>query len=183
MTEQRAKLPEKSEDWERLRERLTALGRNDVDWRNKRSAVYVFHPGEDVLKVAKEAYALYQSENALGPAAFPSLRKMEEEVIGIALSLLHGPQGGTGNMTSGGTESIMLATKSCRDASAAKGVDVRGANLVVPRTAHLAFDKAAHYLGLEIRRIAVTGDFLALRQRLQRSGPEFGSTCWSVEFP
>jgi sphinganine-1-phosphate aldolase len=161
MTEQRAKLPEKSEDWERLRERLTALGRDDVDWRNKRSAVYVFHPGEDVLKVAKEAYALYQSENALGPAAFPSLRKMEDEVIGIALGLLHGPQGGTGNMTSGGTESIMLATKSCRDASAAKGVDVHGANLVVPRTAHLAFDKAAHYLGLEIRRIGVTGDFLA----------------------
>lgn len=161
MAELRAQLPEKSEDWERLRKRLTALGGDDVDWRNKRSAVYVFHPGEDVLKVAKEAYALYQSENALGPAAFPSLRKMEEDVIGIALGLLHGPEDGTGNMTSGGTESIMLATKSCRDAAAAKGVDVQGANLVLPRTAHLAFDKAAHYLGLEIRRVEVTGEFLA----------------------
>lgn len=161
MAEPRAQLPEKSEDWDRLRERLTALGRDDVDWRNKRSAVYVFHPGEDVLKVAKEAYALYQSENALGPAAFPSLRKMEDEVIGIALGLLHGPEGATGNMTSGGTESILLATKSCRDAAAAKGASVHGANLVVPRTAHLAFDKAAHYLGLEIRRVEVTGEFLA----------------------
>jgi glutamate/tyrosine decarboxylase-like PLP-dependent enzyme len=86
---------------------------------------------------------------------------MEEDVIGIAQGLMHGPEGGTGNMTSGGTESIMLATKSCRDAAASKGVDVHGANLVVPRTAHLAFDKAAHYLGLEIRRVEVTSEFLA----------------------
>jgi sphinganine-1-phosphate aldolase len=161
MSESRTQLPEKGEDWESLRERLTALGSDDVDWRNKRTAVYVFHPGDDVLQVAKDAYALYQSENALGPAAFPSLRKMEEDVIGIAHGLMHGPEGGTGNMTSGGTESIMLATKSCRDAAAAKGVDVYGANLVVPRTAHLAFDKAAHYLGLEMRRVEVTSEFLA----------------------
>lgn len=161
MTQPRAELPEKAENWERLRERLTAFGRDDVDWRNKRAAVYVFHPGEDVMQVAKDAYGLYQSENALGPAAFPSLKKMEEEVIGIALGLMHGPEGGTGNMTSGGTESIMLATKTCRDAASAKGIDVHGANLVVPRTAHLAFDKAAHYLGLEIRRIDVTHDYFA----------------------
>lgn len=157
----RATLPEKGEEWGPLRERLEALGRDDVDWRNKKSAVYVFHPGEDVLNVAKEAYALYQSENALGPAAFPSLRRMEEDVIGMGLSLLHAPDGGTGNITSGGTESILLATKSCRDAAAAQGVDVGRANIVVPRTAHLAFDKAAHYLSLEIRRVAVTNDFLA----------------------
>jgi sphinganine-1-phosphate aldolase len=161
MAETRARLPQKGEAWESLEKRLTALGKNDVDWRNKRTAVYVFHPGDDVLQVAKDAYALYQSENALGPAAFPSLRQMEQEVIEIALGLLHGPDGGIGNITSGGTESIILATKSCRDSAAAKGVDVRGANVIVPRTAHLAFDKAAHYLGLEIRRIEVTSDFLA----------------------
>jgi len=161
MAESRAQLPERSEDWDHLRKRLTAFGSDDVGWRNKRTAVYVFHPGEDVINVAKEAYALYQSENALGPAAFPSLRRMEEEVIGIALGLMHGPEGGTGNMTSGGTESIMLAAKSCRDAAAAKGIEVHGANLVLPRTAHLAFDKAAHYLGLEIRRVDVTDEFLA----------------------
>jgi glutamate/tyrosine decarboxylase-like PLP-dependent enzyme len=161
MSETRARLPEKSEDWEHLRERLTDLGRDDVDWRSKKTAVYVFNPGEDVLQVAKEAYALYQSENALGPAAFPSLRRMEQQVVEIALGLLHGPDEGAGNITSGGTESIMLATKTCRDAAAAKGMDVHGANVVLPRTAHLAFDKAAHYLGLEIRRIPVGPDFLA----------------------
>lgn len=159
------RFPETGEAWETLRVRLEGLGANDVDWRNKKSAVYVFHPGEDVLQVAKQAYALYQSENALGPAAFPSLKRMEDEVISMALDLLHGPATGTGNMTSGGTESIMLAVKSSRDAAAARfeeaGLSLHGANLVVSRTAHLAFDKAAHYLGLEIRRIAVDRDFMA----------------------
>lgn len=114
-----------------------------------------------MLEVAKEAYALYQSENALGPAAFPSLKRMESDVIAMAIDLLHGPPDGTGNITSGGTESILLAVKSCRDHAASRGLDVRGANLVVPRTAHLAFDKAAHYLDLEIRRVDVDADFLA----------------------
>lgn len=154
-------MPKEGEAWPQLRERLIGLGANDVDWRNKKSAVYVFHPGEDVLEVAKEAYALYQSENALGPAAFPSLKRMETEVISLAIDLLNGPADGTGNMTSGGTESIILAVKSCRDEAAARGVEVYGANLVVPRTAHLAFDKAAHYLGLEIRRIEVDENYLA----------------------
>ena len=114
-----------------------------------------------MLEVAKEAYALYQSENALGPAAFPSLKRMETEVVAMALDLLNGPTSGTGNITSGGTESIILAVKSARDEAASRGIDVVGANLVVPRTAHLAFDKAAHYLGLEMRRVDVDADFLA----------------------
>ncbi len=161
MPDSRASLPAQGEDWDPLQERLKGLAKDDIDWRNQRTAVYVFHPGEDVLKVAKEAYALYQSENALGPAAFPSLKRMETDVIGMATRLMHGPEDATGNMTSGGTESIMLATKSCRDAAEAKGIDVRGAKLIVPRTAHLAFDKAAHYLGLEIVRVDVTRDYLA----------------------
>lgn len=161
----RKRLPERGEPWPALRERLEGLGADDVDWRNKKSAVYVFHPGEDVLDVAKQAYALYQSENALGPAAFPSLKRMEDEVLSMALDLLHAPAGATGNMTSGGTESIILAVKSARDASAERfaeaGLLLHGANLVVPRTAHLAFDKAAHYLGLEMRRVQVDRDFMA----------------------
>lgn len=167
----RKTFPEAGEAWPELRRRLEGLGRDDVDWRNKKSAVYVFHPGEDVLQVAKDAYALYQSENALGPAAFPSLQRMEQEVVCMALDLLHGPAGSTGNMTSGGTESILLAVKSARDASAERfserGLALHGANLVVPRTAHLAFDKAAHYLGLEIRRIDVDADFLADPQAMR----------------
>jgi sphinganine-1-phosphate aldolase len=169
VAEERPRIPERGEAWDSLRERLTALASHDVDWRSKRSAVYVFHPGDDVLEVAKQAYALYQSENALGPAAFPSLRRMEGDVVGMAIDLLHGPAGATGSMTSGGTESILLAVKSCRDAAAARGVDVRGATIVLPRTAHPAFDKAAHYLGLTTARVPVAADFKADPEAMRRA--------------
>jgi glutamate/tyrosine decarboxylase-like PLP-dependent enzyme len=157
----RPALPEKGTDWTTLREQLVAKGSRDVDWRHARAAVYVFHAGDDVLAVAKDAYAMYQSENALGPMAFPSLKEMEAEVVGMGLSLLHAPEGAAGSMTSGGTESILMAVKACRDEARSRGVDTNGAKLVLPRSAHPAFDKAAHYLGLEIVRVPVAADLRA----------------------
>ena len=154
-------LPEHGTDWETLREQMLALGEGDVDWRRGRTAVYVFNAGEDVLRVAQEAYALYQSENALGPAAFPSLRRMEDEVVGMGLSLLHGPEGACGNMTSGGSESIFLAVKGCREQARADGRDPARGEILLPRSAHPAFDKAAHVLGLRVRRIPVADDLRA----------------------
>ena len=102
----RVSLPARGRDWETIREEMQALGQDDADWRSGRTAVYVFHPGDDVIQVAKDAYALYQSENALGPAAFPSLRQMEADVISMGKGLLHGDEQSCGNMTSGGTDSI-----------------------------------------------------------------------------
>jgi glutamate/tyrosine decarboxylase-like PLP-dependent enzyme len=157
----RPELPRHGTAWPALREELVAKGSRDVDWRRARTAVYVFHAGDEVLNVAKEAYALYQSENALGPMAFPSLKEMEAEVVGMGLSLLHAPEGAAGSMTSGGTESILMAVKACRDEARSKGVDTNGADLVIPRSAHPAFDKAAHYLGLRIVRVPVAADLRA----------------------
>ena len=153
--------PEKGSDWESLRNELVELGKGDVDWRSAKTAVYVFNAGEDVLNVAKDAYALYQSENALGPAAFPSLKRMESEVISMGLSILGGPEGACGNMTSGGSESIFMAVKTCRDQARAEGRASADGEILLPRSAHPAFDKAAHYLGLSVRRIPVADDFRA----------------------
>jgi glutamate/tyrosine decarboxylase-like PLP-dependent enzyme len=157
----RTALPAKGTDWATLQTRMEEMGESDVDWRSGRAAVYVFHAGEDVLQVAKEAYALYQSENGLGPAAFPSLARMEGEVIDMGLDLLHAPPGACGNLTSGGTESILMAVKTCRDQAAANGVDPVGAEIIVPWSAHLAFDKAAGYFGLEIKRVPLGEDLRA----------------------
>ena len=90
----RKAIPESGQSWDALRAEMIEFGEGDVDWRGARTAVYVFNPGEDVMQVAKEAYALYQSENGLGPAAFPSLARMEREVIEMGLDLLHGPARG-----------------------------------------------------------------------------------------
>jgi len=140
---------------------MRALGEGDADWRSARTAVYVFNAGDDVTRVAREAYAMYQSENALGPLAFPSLERMENEIVQMGLGLLHGPADACGNLTSGGTESILLAVKTCRDQAAARGRDVAGARVVVPASAHLAFDKACHYLGLRIQRVPLASDWRA----------------------
>ena len=62
----RKALPRRGQDRSTLEKELTALGEGDARWRDLRTAVFVFHPGDDVPEVAKSAYAMYQSENGLG---------------------------------------------------------------------------------------------------------------------
>jgi glutamate/tyrosine decarboxylase-like PLP-dependent enzyme len=132
----------------------------DVRWRDGKTAVYVFNAGTEVERVQKEAYALFMSENGLGPAAFPSLKRMEEEVVGFGLNLLHGPDDATGVITSGGTDSITMAVKAARD-FARKTRGLTGPlNVVLPRSAHPAFDKACMVMEIEVRRTSLR-DFLA----------------------
>ena len=155
------RMPDTGTDWPALKQQMIERGAGDARWREGRTAVYVFNAGEDVARVQKEAYTLYMSENGLGPLAFPSLKQMEDEVVGMGLSLLHAPEGAKGTMTSGGTDSITMAVKTARDyAIAEKGL--RGqANLVLPYSAHPAFDKAAKLMQLEVRRIPLRTDLLA----------------------
>lgn len=134
---------------------------NDVDWRRGRLGLYVHYAGDDVLEVAKEGYVQFFSENALGPKAFPSLRKFEDEVVEWALDLLNAPAGATGVVTSGGTESLFLALATARDWARASRPGIQRAEIVIPYSAHPAFDKAAHYLDLAVRRIPLRNDFRA----------------------
>lgn len=147
-------LPETGESWESLQARMDDMSARDVKWRNGRAAVYVFNAGADIERVQKEAHARFSAENGLGPAAFPSLAQMEREVIGFGLGLLHGPDGAVGHMTSGGTDSILMAVKAARDHARAQGRMGR-LNLVLPRTAHPAFDKACAVMEIEVRRTDV----------------------------
>lgn len=154
-------MPEKGTDWDTLKADMLARGGKDAKWRDGKTAVYVFNAGPDVEKVQKEAYTLYMSENGLGPAAFPSLKRMEDEVIGMGLALLHGPEGSVGNITSGGTDSITMAMKTARD-YARNVKNITGpVNAVMPYSAHPAFDKAAKVMEIEIRRIPITSEYLA----------------------
>lgn len=146
-------MPEKGKNWAVLKTEMTERAQGDVKWRDGKTAVYVFNAGPDVAEVQKEAYTMFMSENGLGPLAFPSLKQMEDEVVGMGLSLLHAPEGGAGNITSGGTDSITMAVKTARDyARKEKGVTGR-CNIVAPFSAHPAFDKAAKMMEIEIRRV------------------------------
>lgn len=151
-------MPKEGKRWSEVKEVLLRRGEGDAKWREGRTAVYVFNAGPEIAEVQREAYTAYMSENGLGPLAFPSLAQMEREVIAMALSILNGPKGATGSMTSGGTDSITMAMKAARDhARAEKGV-TGGANVVLPQSAHPAFDKAAHLMDIEVRRVPLKQD-------------------------
>jgi sphinganine-1-phosphate aldolase len=146
-------LPHQGTDWVELKAQMEARSSQDVKWREGKTAVYVFNAGPDVAEVQREAYGMFMSENGLGPLAFPSLKRMEEEVVSMGLSLLRGPEGAAGNMTSGGTDSITMATKAARDYARAERGVTGPLNVVAPWSAHPAFDKAALLMDLEMRRV------------------------------
>lgn len=155
-------MPQAGTPWETLRAEMIDRGAGDAKWRDGKTAVYVFNAGEEVTRVQKEAYTLYMSENGLGPLAFPSLKQMEDEVIAMGLGLLHGDDAAVGNITSGGTDSITMAVKAARSHHRS-GRQASGAseNIVVPSSAHLAFDKAASLMDLEMRRVPVDSNLTA----------------------
>ncbi|MFC8124873.1 pyridoxal phosphate-dependent decarboxylase family protein [Streptomyces sp. NPDC057302] len=99
-----------------------------------------------VEQLATDAFGMYLQVNPLYSTAFPSLYAMEREVVGVATDLLHGGPGATGNWTSGGSESCLLALKSARDARP----DIAEPRVVLPVSAHAAWWKAAHYLGVAV---------------------------------
>ena len=152
------RMQEQGRPWEDIQQDMQARGASDAKWRDGRTAVYVFNAGEEIAAIQKEAYAAFMSENGLGPLAFPSLAQMEKDVVSMGLGLLHGPEGSTGAMTSGGTDSITMAIKTARDYARSNGRARERCNIVLPFSAHLAFDKAAHLMDIEVRRIPIKTD-------------------------
>jgi sphinganine-1-phosphate aldolase len=139
------------------------MRRADLDWRAGRVPLYVFGALPEVAEVGRDAFMTFFTENALGARrAFKSLARMEDEVVEMGLDLFRAPVGARGAMTSGGTESILLAVKACRDhARAQRGDSSFRGNLVLAETAHPAFDKASLLMDLAVRRIPVGPDLRA----------------------
>jgi sphinganine-1-phosphate aldolase len=146
-------IPTRASTPDEIATRLEGFRDADLDWRSGKVWAYMFDPGETAERVIKQAYAAYLSENGLDPTAFPSLVRLEKEVVGMAANHLGGDAEVVGNFTSGGTESIILAVKAARDwARARRGELARSAQrpkIILPVTAHAAFHKAAHYLDLD----------------------------------
>lgn len=127
---------------------LQAFKSRDMDWKAGKVWCYVYNPGEDPAEVVKEAYLSFLTENGLDPTVFPSMLKLETDVVRMLATLLRGDQNVVGHLTTGGTESIMLAVKTARDRARALHPEITQPEMVLPKTAHAAFHKAAHYLGV-----------------------------------
>ena len=138
---------------------LDELKQHDVQWRDGRVFTLVYYAGADVLAVAEEAYRRYASENALNTDAFPSLRTIQADVVAIVADWLQAGEG-AGFMTSGGTESILMAVKAARERGR-KEFGITEPNIVLPTSAHAAFEKGCYYFGVESRRTAVGADWRA----------------------
>ena len=137
---------------------LDEMRADDKDWRSGRVFGLVFHAGDDVEEVAREASTLFLSENGLNPLAFPSIGRMQQDVVDIAADLFHGGDEAAGFMTSGGTESILLAVEAARNRGRAER-NVTAPNMVIANSAHAAFHKASEYFGVAVRKIPVRADW------------------------
>lgn len=151
-------LPKSGTPREAVMQQLRSLHTEDAKWKDGKTFSLVYFAGDEVSQLLKDAYSEFIAENGLSPIAFPSLRQMECEVVSMAASLLSGDDDVQGTMTSGGTESIMMAIKSAREFGR-KVKGIKRPHVIVPASAHPAFDKAVHYFDVDYDHAPLMADF------------------------
>ena len=134
---------------------------NDVRWRDGRCFTLAYVAGDEALALAEEAYRRFSGENALNTSAFPSLRIMQQQVVDVVAGWTHGDDQTAGFMTSGGTESLVLTVRAARKRAEREGRNLAKMNMVIPASAHAAFEKGADYFDVESRRVPVGADWRA----------------------
>jgi len=105
-----------------------------------------------------DVFDLYSHANVLQRDMYPSATKFEGEIIAMTSDLLHGT--GVGVVTGGGSESLITAMYAYREYARMRR-SVTKPNVVMPRTAHVALDKGAHWLGVEMRHSPLTDGYVA----------------------
>jgi glutamate/tyrosine decarboxylase-like PLP-dependent enzyme len=143
------KFPKARGDSSKILSDLEARKSDDVNWAEGRVFAYVYDAGPEAMKLLKDAYSMYLTENGLDPTSFPSCLELEKDVIAAALDLHNAPKGAKGSFTSGGTESILLSVKTARDKARAERPDITAPEMVLPETAHPAFFKACAYFDVK----------------------------------
>lgn len=143
---------------EEILARLQILRDADAPTHGGHVLSYVYDSGLAALdELAAAAIRIVQPVNGLDPTTFTSVATMEREVLGFARDTLHGDEDVVGTVTSGGTESCLLAVKTARDNWRTAHPDGGTPRLLAPSTTHAAFQKAAHYFGLELDLVPVDG--------------------------
>ena len=131
--------------------------REDASWENGKVSGSMYCGSHEHYEFLNEAFGYYGHMNALQRDVCPSSTRFEGEIIAMGLDLMHaGTVTGTtpvGLVTSGGSGSILHAMLSYREDGARRGID--RPNVVKPETAHPAFDKACHLLGIELRIVPI----------------------------
>jgi sphinganine-1-phosphate aldolase len=172
---ERRPFPRGGVKWDALRDEMRERTARDFDFRGGKTSIFFFYADQETYEIGKNAFFEYFSQNALGSTrAYPGLATMERDILDYGLDLLSAPQSGKGVFTTGGTESIFLGIKAAREFHRSKNVSAPGKklNIVMPVSAHPAFDKAAIVMDIDIRRAPLLGDrradVRAMRQLVDR---------------
>lgn len=143
-----ALLPEGVEK-EKVLEELSGFTEKDVNWQTGKVLTGLYDPGKNAHELAVEAYSRFLPLNALYVNMYPSIGNLEKEVVSSIAELLRADDEVVGNMTSGGTESILMAIKTARDWARVNRPEIKEPEMVLPVSAHPAFLKAAHYFNVK----------------------------------
>lgn len=125
----------------------------DVAWKKGAVSGCVYGADDELEQMTSQIYTKFAWSNPLHPDVFADIRKMEAEVVRWTCRLFNGDEESCGAMSSGGTESILLACRAYRQLAYERGI--RKPEMVVPVTAHAAFDKAAEYFCMKIHHVPV----------------------------
>ena len=146
-----------------LHEMSELRDREQARWRDGFVSGAVYHGDDDHVDFLNQVYALTSQTNPLHADVWPSIAKYEAEIVAMTAAMLGAEQTSDaicGVVSSGGTESILLAMKTYRDrARIERGITQP--EMIVPVTAHAAFDKAAQYFNIKPVRVPVDGDYRA----------------------
>ena len=156
------KIPAEGRDRaEILREMEEIRAREESAWKDGFVSGGVYHGDEEHIEFLNQVYALNSQSNPLHADVWPSATKFEAEIVAMTADMLNGAdQQACGTVSSGGTESIMLAMKTYRDwARDKKGITKP--EMIAPITAHAAFDKASQYFNIKTVHIPVDSNFRA----------------------
>jgi len=146
---------------------LGRFGADDPDYRHGRTWSLVYYLDESLARFLAQAYETCSSANGLNPMAFRSLKRLETDVVAATARLLNGPPETCGVMTSGGTESCLLAVKTYRDLARSRR-RVRRPEMILPVTAHVAWFKASEYFDVAVRLHPLDDAFRVDVNRLER---------------
>lgn len=155
----------KKEIFKQLKEKQ----KQDFDWRTGRIFCSVYPAGEEIEEIAKEAYTMFLTENPVDPTLFPSLRDMETEVIGMCSEILRGGQQAVGTLTTGGTESILLAVKTAKNKAKSENPNQTRFEMIMPYSIHSAFFKACDYFEVTPVIVPLTSDNKADSEAIEKS--------------
>lgn len=149
MARQKFEFPQQASTSDDLLKTIALKKQKDINWRKGRAFCLIYHPGDEREHTIKKVFDQYYADNALNPTATPSLVELETETVSMCADLLNGDEQVCGNVTSGGTESIILAVKTARDWAKAHKPGIKRPHVVIPDSVHPAFIKAFHFLDVD----------------------------------